>query len=279
MVVPVLVCADVTREEAEESIEKAEMDIQEMVEDDLPTSLVNDTLNEAREALKRADFAELVRENASDELAQRAREALEALDYQKFTYDEVVVYTNEISLKKQKTYGLMDYIRALEIKIADYKNQGINTTEAEKILESVKTSFENERFAETQVLLAEANLDLEDRKAEISAISLAVKSGKSFIGSSWKEILIFISLCTIAGMFGWKGLRTRKLRKKLEKMKIERHSLEELMKRIQVQRFKEGSIPESVYDIRMKKYEKRLNEIDHMMPTITKRLERENGRV
>lgn len=269
LMVPALVCADATREEAEDSIKRAELDIQEMVKECLPTNSVNDTLSEAMHALERADFAALIMGNASGELAQKARKALEGMDYQRFTYDEVVKYADEIKLKKQKTYVLMDSVKALEIKLEDYKGQGINTSEAEKILENVKTSFGNERFTETENLLAEANLDLEDRKAESSTVSLAVKSGKNFIEGMWGEFLIIIFICIVIGIFGWRRLMIRRLQKKLEELKIENYSLKELMKKIQIQRFKEGSIPKSVYDIRMESYRKRLNKIEGMIPTLT----------
>ena len=68
---------NITREDALRAIEKAKTNIDEMYESGFSTSSVNDTLTAASHALERADFAQVLRQNATGELAQKAKKVLE----------------------------------------------------------------------------------------------------------------------------------------------------------------------------------------------------------
>lgn len=254
-----------TRKDAANAIQQVEQDINEMAEAGFPVSYVKDILTSASQALERADFAELLRQNATGELAEQAKKALEGLNYKGFMYDEVLKYTQEISSRKQQAYNLSDSIRALEIKIDEYK-KSIDTSEAESILADAKIAFEKERYGETEDLLSKANSELEEKKAELTTVNIIVRSGKSFVEKNWLEILIVSVVIAISGWFGWRNYRVKKIRDKLKKLKIEQESLHKLMKKTQIERFKKGNISESIYKIRMEKYTERLNEVKQTIP-------------
>ena len=57
-------------------------------------------------------------------------------------------------------------------------------------------------------------------------------------------------------------------------MKTEEQVLNDLMKKTQEERFKENRISGLVYNIRMKKYEERLQEIKEELPVLEERLKR-----
>jgi hypothetical protein len=273
-----------TRNDAINAIQQAEQDMNEIMEAGFSVSYINDTLISAKQALERADFAGLIRQNATGDLAEKAKKALEGLDYDMFTYDEVLKYTREISSRKQKAYELSDSIRALEIKIEGYKkqvvplspigsvNRKIDTTEPESVLKEAKIAFEKERYDETETLLAEANKNLETKKAELTIVNVITTSGKSFIEKNWRGILIFTAVTIISGLMIWRSYRIKMVRDKLKKLKIELGSLQKLMEKTQIERFKEGNISESVYNIRMEKYTKRLNEVKQTIPVLEEML-------
>ena len=122
-IIAIAYAQNATRDDAVEAIEQAEQDMLEMKEAGFSTDYINDTLFTAEQALERADFAELLRQNSTGELAEEAKKALEGLDYEGFTYDNVLEYTQEISSRKEKAYELSDSIRALEIKIEGSKKE------------------------------------------------------------------------------------------------------------------------------------------------------------
>jgi len=281
----------VTRDDALVAIQQAEQDIQEMQETGFFVSSVNDTLIAAKQALKRADFAELIRENATGELAEQARVALEGLDYEGFNYADVLKYTQEITARKQQAYSLSDSVRAFELEIESYQSadeqekdlvalaffgqtnkQFVDSSEAEGLIKEAKTALEKERYETANSLLAQAQANLEQKQAELTTANLLVRSSKSFIEKNLTAIVIIAVLISISGAVGWRTLKRKRAQNNLEKLKREKESLRKLMKQAQTQRFEKATIPEFVYNIRMKTYQKRLNEVKGMMPVLKARL-------
>ncbi len=256
------------RVDAVNAIIQSEADIQSMINSGFGVASVNDSLKSARQAMERADFAELIRKNATGELAEKARKALEGLDYAGFSYDEVLKHTQEIRKRKQKAYELSDLIRAAEIKIEDYKILGIETSEAERILSNARTAFENERYAETESILTGADSELEKRKAESAMLIAIVKSGKGIIENNWIELSVAIIVVSIASWIIWKKTQKNRIYNRLKKLKAEKETLLALMKKTQEERFGKGTIPNSIYNIRKEKYNRRLNEIKETIPVL-----------
>lgn len=62
--------------------------------------------------------------------------------------------------------------------------------------------------------------------------------------------------------------------KKIRKMNTEEKVLNNLMKKTQTEIFKDNKISGLVYNIRMKKYEERLQEIKEELPVLEERLKR-----
>ncbi len=260
--------SSVTREEALSAIQQAESDIQEMQNAGFPVEASKDILTAARQALERAGFAEALRSGATGELAEEARKALEGLNYQGFTYEDVLGHTNEIASRKQKAYILSDSIRVMEIRIGDYRNQKIDVAEAGRILADAKSAFEKERYDETGILLLNVRAELEEKRAEYSTLNVVVGAGRSYVEDNWVGISIAAAAIGLSSWFAWKRVRTRRVRERLRKLKTEKKVLVRLMKKAQVERFETAEISESVYEIRMEKYNERLDEVKSTIPTL-----------
>ena len=266
---------NITKEDALKAIEQAKLDMQKMIEYGFSIKYINDTLIEARQSLERADFAELIRQNITGELAEQARKALEGLNYEGFTYNEVIKHINKITEWKERTIELYDSIKASEIKVKEYKKQGVNTSEAEKILEDIRIAFEYEHYKETETLLSEVNSELENRKAEFATINTLLKSGKSFIEKNMNEIIILVVIIVIISYISWKKIKIKRIRNELKKLRIEKKSLIILIKKAQTDRFKKKKISESVYNIRIEKYTNRINEIKQTIPVLEAMLKKQ----
>lgn len=266
----IVVCAeeDATREEALLAIEQAEQDMQIMIDEGFSVVYINDTLTAARKALDRADFAEVLRNNATGELAENATKALEGLNWQGFTYNGVIVYTDEIASRKNWAYSLSDMIRALELKIQNYAEQRLNVSEAMVLFDKSVIEFKEERYEDAENFLSDAHSNLEAEKAEQSGFAIIVEVGRGFIEKYWVGLIISLVVAGIAGYFVWRGIKIKRIRKKLEELKVEKGVLVDLMKKAQVDRFEKSNIPRSIYDIRMEKYKDRLTEIEETMPVL-----------
>ena len=265
---PVIICdeGDVTRDDALLAIEQAEQDMQTMIDENFSVVYINDTLTSAKQALERADFAEILRGNATGELAEKAIEALEGMNWQGFTYAEVIIYTDEIASRKNWAYNISDLIRALELKIQDYEEQGIDISEAMVFFNKSVTEFEEERYVDAENFLSDAHSNLEAKKAEITGLAVITEAGKGFIEKYWAGLIISLAAAGITSYFAWRKIKIKRIHRKLKEMEVEKGVLADLMKKVQVDRFEKGSIPESIYYIRMKKYKERLTEIEETMP-------------
>lgn len=263
-----------TRDVAVNAIGNAEKDIREIAGAGFSTAYVNDALNAARLALERADFAELIRKNATGSLAEEARKALEGLNYEGFTYDEVLKITEQITQRKKQAYLLSDSIRSVEIRIGDLRNQGIDVADAEDILEGAELAFQKDRYDETEILLLKARSVLEEKRAEATTLAAIVESGKSYFERNWVGFVIAFVVIGFSTWFAWKLYRLKSARSGLRRMKIERNVLVRLMKKAQVERFETAEISESVYEIRMEKYNERLEEIKRRIPVLEAAIKR-----
>ena len=274
MLMPMAYAQDITREDALNALQQAELDMNKMSEDGLSVNSINDTLMLAKQALERADFADILRTKASGELAEMAKKSLEGLDYSGFTYDGVLEYTQEITARKQQAYELLDSIEALEIKVQEYREQSVDISEANTLLENARTAFENERYDEAEALLSDANSDLENKKAELTTLNVMVRSGKNFVEKNWKGLIIFLVFVIIIGFFSWKKIKAKNLRKKIKRLKAEKEALINLLKKAQTERYKEGKISGLVYNVRTEIYHKKLDDIKEMLPSLEAMLKR-----
>ena len=265
---------NITRNDAVEAINQSELDMKEMMEAGFSVNYVNDTLISAKQALERADFAEILRSNTTGELANQAKKALEGLNWKGFTYDEVINYTNKISSRKEQSFDLSDSIRALELKIGNYKGFGVSTSEAKDLLNKASTAFKEERYEDAEYFLLEANSNLEEKVAELTTLNIITETGKGFLEKYWFEIIIFSVFISIAVLFNW--IRIKKVRtiEKIKELKAEQKTLMNLMKEAQIDRYKKAEIPESIYNIKMRKYRERLTKIKETIPVLEAKLKK-----
>jgi len=280
---------DATRQDALDAIQMAEQDIAEMQEEGFFTAHVNDTLMQAKQALERADFAETLRNDAKGELAEQAKAALEGLNYQGFTYDLVLDYTAQISLRKKQAYNLSDSLRAFELEAEPYiekakappgniitgffiakdsETEIVNISETEKILAEAKEAFEKERYSEANEKLLEAQKDLEEKKRELATVNVLLTSGKNFFLKNLPDLLIISLVLGVAAWFISGKVRTIKTHNKLKDLETEQKALISLIKKAQIERFKQGKISNIVYRVRMEQYSKKLNENKQNIPVL-----------
>ena len=217
---------NVTREDALKAIQQAEQAIQEMVEAGFSVEYVNDTLMEAKKAFQRAEFAEILRTQAEGELAEKARQALEGLNWKGFTYDEVLKYTEEIMKRKEWAFQLNDKIMATEIKAKEYSALGVNVSEAMDLINQSKVAFEEERYEDAESLIQKADDELEEARAQPMVTSIALSSGRGFVEKHWKSLTVVAVVGIACSMVVWKKYRKMKLKAELEKLKLEKEVIE-----------------------------------------------------
>jgi len=266
----------ITEQEAINALDNARQDIIEMHALNIPVISVNDSLHEAEQAFERAQFADLIKNNATGELAKTAKKALEGLEYSGFSYEDVIYYTEEISYKKEQSTRIIDSFKIIEQKILDYKNQNIDTSDAEELLLVAKIEFDKERFNEVDEKIQNIHSLLEEKKAEQTKFNVLVKSSKSFIQKNWKELIILLVIILVITGIALKKYKKKILKNKLKRLYAEEKALMKLIKKTQKDRFHKEKLSRYIYHIRIEKYTKRLNEVRENIPVIKGMIDKKN---
>ncbi|MDD5191567.1 MAG: hypothetical protein PHH54_02870 [Candidatus Nanoarchaeia archaeon] len=275
----------ITKEAALQAINESESIIKEMQENNFSVNYMNDSLIEARRVFEQAKYASILREdvNSTEKEKQEARNALRLIKWQDITYEDVLVYTKDIQKRKETAFLLMDKIFVEENNFKqdemELKNVGLYISyplpelskEIQNILEQAKIAFSEERYNDAERLLEDFNLALEKEKTEVSTLSGIKKGAKNFFQRYWIQIISLLIVLGIIGYFTNKRFEKKLLTNKIRKMKTEEKVLNDLMKKTQTERFRENKISGLVYNIRMKKYKERLQEIKEELPVLERK--------
>ena len=260
---------DITREQAIEAITQAEEDIEEINISGFSINYIGDLLIEANNALDRADYAEILKnEETNNNLLKEAKKALAGLDWKGFRYREVLIYTTEIELTKLNIFEINDNIVSSEIKIEDYKEHGVDTEIAKDLFSQTTQAFEEERYEDARALWEKTNNELEAKKADLNSLRAISKASKNFVQRNWWWLLILCVILSILGWYAYKKYIIYNAKKKIKYFTAEKKTITELMKKAQREHFEAGSLPASIYKIRMDKYRDKLLEIKRSLPVL-----------
>lgn len=269
-----IVFAQDTKEEAENAIAKAEQEMQVMYDGGFAVNAVNDTIYQAKQAMERAEFAESIGMDPSSNLAQQAKKAFEGLNYEGFTYEEVIKIADKVPAMKQQAYGTFDEISVVKQKIPQYKEEGVYTADAENMLKQAEEAFEKERYAEAEELVAKSTQELDARKAELTTVNVLVESSRGFLERNWKNLAITAFVLIVVIALTWHKVNLKRIQMRLKSLYFEREALIRLIKDNQIDMYKKGTIASSVYKIRMEKYNERLNQIKEQIPVVEEMLKK-----
>jgi hypothetical protein len=279
-----------TKQDAINAIEQAEQIMQEMKDQGFSLFYVNDTIIEAKRALERADYAAILKgesiENITREQKKHAEEALRLLDWEKLSYNEVLIHTNEIGLRRNQAYEITDLVFLRE-KDLEQNEQQFNTigifkfsgtkkdfSNATILLKEGKLAFKEDRYEDAENLLDQARAEIE-YQTEQSATLNSIRGAVLFLFQKyWHIILVLLILLGILIYHLQKKYQIKRFKNKIKKIKSEQQVLMNLMKRTQINRFKKNSISGIVYNIRMKKYQEKHNKNKQQLPVFEARLEK-----
>ena len=266
---------DVTKEMAETALSSSILTINEMRDNNFSIGFVNDTLNEAQKVFQQVNYAEILRNSSSTSLEKsQAENILKLVSWNNLSYSDVLVYIREINLRKEQAFKIYDTISIYYIKIAEYEKQLVNVNESRILLTKASMSFYEDRYEEAESLLQQVNLDLETKKSELTLLNTLTRSTKNFIQLYLSYILVGLFILGVISFFLVKLVSCMQIKKKIKRLNAEEQVLIELIKKTEEERFKEEKISGLVYNIRIKKYKDRLNEIKQNLPVLKSRLKK-----
>jgi hypothetical protein len=262
-----------TREDAVLAINQAEITISTMIKDSLSIQLVNDSLIQAKLVLRQVDYAEILR-NSSSTLYER-QEALIILDltnWKELSYNEIIEITSKIQENSIQAYYLKDSISLIKIQIQNLQNNKIDTTSLIENLRIIEEDFSKERYSEANEKIDKINEEIDSKISEYSNIKAAGLGIVNLI----KRNIVFVSILLISifaiSYFVYRIFRKKILEKRIKHLKATQLSLIELIKKAQTERYKNKSISELVYKIRMEHYNSKKDEINEILPVLESNL-------
>jgi hypothetical protein len=259
---------NITREMAISAINESEQIMIQMKESNFSVNYINDTLIQAKKVFEQVDYAEILRGNSTVQKKQEAAISLRLIKWQNITYADVLVYTNDIKNRKETAYLLLDKITVEE------KNLAGLSLQTRQFFYDAKTAFYEERYSDAEKLLSDFKSAVEKEKASSLTFSGLKTGAMNFFQRYWVYIVITLILIGIASYFVYKKIKKKSLVNRIRKRKTEEKVLLNLIKKTQEERFKENNISSLVYNIRIKKYEEKLQEIKEELPVLEENLKR-----
>lgn len=274
-----------TRGDALQALNESHDILDEMKAVNFSGAFVGDILIEAERIFQQVEYAQILRGNVESSTREviEAEAALKLVDWRSINYSDVLEHTEEIKEIRELAFFVQDLLSIQENFLGAQRDasgdivsftkaEGVNFERFKFLINEVQLAIEEARYEEARELAETLKEEVDIRRTEVfTALALAQGFG-SVIIEYWYYTLSVLIFLSFGGYYFSKGIRRQLLKKKVRNMKNEKGVLLELMKKAQTERFKENSISGLVYDIRMKKFEDRMNSIKEDLPVLEKRL-------
>lgn len=267
----------INESQAATSISEAKDIIGIMNNNNFTHTFMDDELNEAERVFLQAKYADVIRNSKDESKVAEARKALQLVNWQNITFNDVEVHVDNIKQKKIEAFEVYDSISILRNEIKSNQDNGYDVSSAVNLADEAERAFYLERYNDSKNLIVQGRNALEGSVSGTSTLSGIQQGARNFIQRYWMHLIIFVAI------FAWiltiliKQYNRRHLSDSIKNLKIERDSLTGLMKKAQSERYKENKISEWVYGIRMKHYKERMNVINQKLPVMQARLRELKG--
>ncbi|MBT3398250.1 hypothetical protein HOA55_05300 [archaeon] len=273
-----------TREDALQALNESEEILAEMKRGGFSGVYVSDLLLEANNVFQQAEYADILRGNVDSTTFEenKARQALSLINWRNINYSDIRVYTIEIAETRDLAFLVSDLLVVQETvlgskrdesgDIVSFSVEGVNLERFKFLINEVEAAIADSRYRDARILAEQLEDEVDIRRTETLTSIVFGKSFGSFLMENWYWILLVLIILSGGGYYLYIRVRKRFLGKKVQRMKTEARVLLSLMKKAQVERFKSNKVSKLVYEIRMKKYEERLQKIKGELPILEEEL-------
>lgn len=204
-----------------------------------------------------------------------ASNELKIVNWKNIDYSDVLIYSDAINKHIDKIYLIGDSIELEKKRLRQNLGNGLlvsnNTLD---LLNKSSIAFSNDQLNEAENLLNEYKLSLENDFAQQSTLTSLENNTKNFFQRYWLHSLIIVAFILGISLFMIGKYKIQKLEHKVLRMKHEKEILKSLIKKTQDERFIKGSISNLVYNVRMSKYNEKLDEIKQQLPVLEEKLKK-----
>jgi uncharacterized membrane protein len=189
-----------------------------------------------------------------------------------YDFSSVVSYCEEIKTIRESALVSKDELNALLRFYNDSVVPGMNTTEIDMTIITIKDEIDKERYEQVQSLVNSAYSLIITTKSSYTALNVFYKSTtrnlRTFLENNWKTLSILLALAIIFFLV----YRIKILRwineNRLEKLKMRKKTIKEILMKTQKDYFQTGTISEGEYNIKTKKFSEMILDIDRQIPLL-----------
>lgn len=186
-------------------------------------------------------------------------------------YELVLKYTSEVENIQVNAVKADDELRVF-LESYNQAAQISNLSDMDRDYNEILKSFREERFEDTIKLV---NLGYQ-RISEIQSSQTAVKlfyasttqTIKNFFIKNWLKLLIAVVAIFLFLLIFWKTLSKIRLKMEFNSLIMQKKTLYELIKQIQLDYFKKKTLSESEFRTKLKKFEEMIRDIERQIPLI-----------
>jgi len=191
-------------------------------------------------------------------------------------YSLVIESCDEIENIRILAYGARDGFLVLKKFYNESGISSLNTSIVDSLIVSIEEEISSERYEKVDSLIDEAYGEIISLQSANTALQLfydATATGvRVFFVRNWKFLLgIFLTIVVVLFIYRVK-IAVWRIERKISKLDIRRKTLKDLIKKTQKLYFDIGSLSESMYNIRIKKFAELVRDIDRQIPLLKEEL-------
>jgi len=237
--------------QARKDLIAAEICLEEISSASVPTSRANESFIEAQQLFESQYILEQNRKKPNYEISiQRSLEVCTIKDAAIKANDELIIFLQTYEEEQRK----------------------INLSEMDEIVNEITTSFTDERFEDTIKLIDEGYNSLSEIEATQTALNLFYQSTTATIGDffkdNWIPIVTILTIILITTIIFWKTFIKARIHRKLRSLDIQKNTLNQLIKKLQIGYFKTKVISETEFSIKLKRFKEMIRDIDRQKPLL-----------
>jgi tetratricopeptide (TPR) repeat protein len=181
---------------------------------------------------------------------------------------------NDLKLIESNAYLNYDELNALKQSIDSV--QDINTSLAMELYYQAEASFKAERYEESLNLIDQAYEKISELEATTTKIKamydVTSRTIANFLKEHWKEILYYSVLSILLVALLSVPISNFRIKRHISSLEVRSQAIKSLIAKTQKEYFDHGTLSETTYHVRMKKYGELLRDINRQIPLLKEKL-------
>ncbi|MEK6872039.1 MAG: hypothetical protein AABX16_04005, partial [Nanoarchaeota archaeon] len=196
----------------------------------------------------------------------------------KTDFSIILPYCREIAQLQENAFKARDEFTALQRFYNESFEEGVSTGSVTTMIEQIRYEIVSERYERVGDLIDRAYEEIITVKSSNTALNLFYKTTTRTIGDFIFEHKYFLIALVVAGIILFylykKPFARWYIQKKITNLDIRKKTIKKLIAHTQQEYFTDGTLSESIYTIRVRKFGELIRDIDRQLPLLQEDLER-----